>query len=254
MYQLNEQEIDLIEEISKKDYMVAVLNKLNNFIGNNEDRDIWLKAFNKIYEAIVSSKEENDKLLETKKQEGLIRDVSQSRKSIAGSIFSNAIIYVFLKNKQVCNINEDIFITSQKSKVPNFTKISTIKVGGETQKPDCDLVIYRLNKNNTLKKCIILSLKTSLRERAGQTYKWKLLMEIASTKNSIKKKYNITYNPPVEPIVCFATINFYNEINNPQQKGMFKFFDKSFIARDLEEKGDFISYLSEIAEFVNSEL
>ena len=79
-------------------------------------------------------------------------------------------------------------------------------------------------------------------------------MEIASTNNSIKEKYDITYNPRVEPIVCFATINFYDEINNPQQKGMFKFFDKAFIARDLEEKGDFISYLSEIAEFVNSEL
>lgn len=56
MYQLSEQEQNLIEEISKKDYMVAVLNRLNDFIGNNNNRDVCLKAFNKIYEAIVSSK------------------------------------------------------------------------------------------------------------------------------------------------------------------------------------------------------
>ena len=90
----------------------------------------------------------------------------------------------------------------------------SITVDGETQKPDCDLIIYSLKENQDLKKCIILSLKTSLRERAGQTYKWKLLMEIATTENSIKKKYNISYNPDEMPIVCFATVNFYNEINS----------------------------------------
>lgn len=41
---------------------------------------------------------------------------------------------------------------------------------------------------------MILSIKTSLRERAGQTYKWKLLMEIATTENPIKEKYNISYD------------------------------------------------------------
>ena len=103
-----------------------------------------------------------------------------------------------------------------------------------------------------LKKCIILSLKTSLRERAGQTYKWKLLMEIASTENSIRDKYNIEYNPTVVPLVCFATVNFYNEINNPQHKGMFKFFDKAFIGKPLS--ADFISPLSQLVNYVNEKL
>ena len=125
-------------------------------------------------------------------------------------------------------------------------------VDGETQKPDCDLVIYSLNKDETLKKCMILSLKTSLRERAGQTYKWKLLMEIATSENPIKEKYNIDYNPEKMPLIGFATVNFYNEINNPQHRGMFKFFDKSFIAKNID--ADFISRLSTLPKYINENL
>ena len=253
MYSLNKEESRMMKEITDRDYMAAVIEKLDSFMDDSNSAS-YRQAFDKIYTSIISSREENDTLLETKRRAGIIKDVSQSRKSIAGSAFSSAIIYVFLRNKIIGNIREDIFITSKKSKVPDFDKISVINVGGETQKPDCDLIIYTLNENKTLKNCIILSLKTSLRERAGQTYKWKLLMEIASSENNIKEKYNIAYNPPITPIVCFATINFYNEINNPQQRGMFKFFDMSFIAKNLDDKGDFIRYLSEIVAFINERL
>jgi type II restriction enzyme len=99
---------------------------------------------------------------------------------------------------------------------------------------------------------MIISLKTSLRERAGQTYKWKLLMEIAASNDSLKEKYNISYNPKEMPLVCFATVNFYNEINNPQHRGMFKFFDQSFIAKNVD--ADFISRLSSLPDFVNKAL
>lgn len=37
-------------------------------------------------------------------------------------------------------------------------------------------------------------------------------MEIANADSHIKEKYNISYNPPVLPFVCFATVNFYDEI------------------------------------------
>ena len=97
---------------------------------------------------------------------------------------------------------------------------------------------------------MIISLKTSLRERAGQTYKWKLLMEIASSNNKIKKKYNIKYNPGKFPLIAFATVNFYNEINNPQHRGMFKFFDKSFIAKNID--ADFISRMSTIVDYLKN--
>lgn len=86
------------------------------------------------------------------------------------------------------------------------------------------------------------SLKTSLRERAGQTYRWKLLLEIATTENQIKDKYNIAYDSAAMPIVCFATVNFYNEINNPQHRGMLKFFDNAFIGKPVHS--EFIARLS----------
>lgn len=143
-----------------------------------------------------------------------------------------------------------VFINSKKSEAPDFDKVAVIDADGESQKPDADLVIWRIENDKPVK-YIILSLKTSLRERAGQTYRWKLLMEIAGAKdgNEIKSKYNITYEPPLTPLVCFATVNFYNEIGNPQSKGMLKFFDKAFIGKEIV--ADFISNLSELPEFVN---
>lgn len=107
-------------------------------------------------------------------------------------------------------------------------------------------------KKNELTKCFIISLKTSLRERAGQTYKWKLLLEIATSDNYIKEKYNIKYENKIMPLVGFATVNFYNEINNPQHRGMFKFFDIAFIGKPLN--ADFIKNLSQLPSFINENL
>ena len=112
-----------------------------------------------------------------------------------------------------------------------------------------DLIIYSQHKDCSINKIMIISLKTSLRERAGQTYKWKLLLEIATTDNPIKKKYNIRYDVSKMPIVCFATVNFYNEIKSPQHRGMFKFFDNSFIGKPLNE--DFINNLSDLIPYAN---
>lgn len=143
-----------------------------------------------------------------------------------------------------------MFITS-KTKEKIFENMVTIHVDGETQKPDMDLIIYSLDMEK-IKRCMIISLKTSLRERAGQTYKWKLLLEIATGSSEIKNKYNIDYKAEKMPLVCFATVNFYNEINNPQHRGMFKFFDKSFIGKPI--KADFISNMSSIVDYINSNL
>ena len=125
-------------------------------------------------------------------------------------------------------------------------------MGSETQKPDVDIVIFTQKSNGLIDKSIILSLKTSLRERAGQTYKWKLLLEIATSDNPIKEKYEISYQTQQIPYICFATVNFYNEIDNPQHRGMFKFFDEVFIAKPIER--DFIKPLSKLIDFVNDKL
>jgi type II restriction enzyme len=252
---LNKEESKALEDIRLTPYMQKTVALIENFVENHsskKEKIALLGAFDEIFSILSEAKTFVDKYLSERKAKGEIKDEKQALKSIAGNSFSLSLIYIFLKNKQIGNIRENIFITSQISKVPSFKEISIINVDGETQKPDCDLVIYSLNKDNTLKKCMILSLKTSLRERAGQTYKWKLLMEIATSCNPIKKKYNINYNPKKIPLVTFATVNFYDEINSPQHRGMFKFFDQSFIAKNID--ADFIARMSTLPQYVNEKL
>lgn len=251
MYILTKEEILDIESIESTYYMKPILKHFDEFVNkNNDEKSAWKIAFNKIYEVLKNSEKEVREILKDRLEKKEITDINQSLKSIAGNAFSNCIVYLFLKNKLVENICSDVYITSKKSRVKGFDDISTIYVGDETQKPDVDLIVYSYSNSQVLDKCIILSLKTSLRERAGQTYKWKLLMEIATTKNPIKDKYDIHYNISKIPLVCFATVNFYNEISNPQHKGMFKFFDKAFIAKEIHGS-NFISPMSDFVTYVN---
>ena len=252
---LNNVENRALESIKATPYMQKTIALIEDFVENQTDKDInlaYLAVFDEVFRILNEAKSYVDEYLQNRKDKGEIKDEKQALKSIAGNSFSLALVYIFLKNKEIGNIREDIFITSQISKVPSFKEVSIIKVDGETQKPDCDLVIYSLNKDETLKKCMILSLKTSLRERAGQTYKWKLLMEIATSDNPIKVKYNIDYNPEKMPLVGFATVNFYNQINKPQFRGMLKLFDKSFIADKINS--DFIAKMSTLPNYINENL
>ena len=248
---LNKSELDDIQNIESKYYMKPIIEAINLDISKNNIK--WQEVFDKLYDYLENNKNAVKELTQKRVKEGKITNSEQAIKSIAGRAFSNLIVWVFLKNKELNNIKENIFITSNIRIIKEWKNLFLIKVGEETQKPDVDLVIYSLNSNNNLHKCMILSLKTSLRERAGQTYKWKLLMEIAKEESKLKDKYDIYYNLPILPLVCFATVNFYNEINNPQNRGMFKFFDCAFIGKNIEKK-DFIKPLSYIIEYVNKEL
>ncbi|CAN5431722.1 hypothetical protein BH20ACI1_BH20ACI1_12060 [soil metagenome] len=253
-YELNKEENKTLTKIKAVPYLAETLKQIDKFVANNVQtpKENWKLVFNQIHNILFQALPFVNEYLAKRKQSGEIQNEKQAIKSIAGNSFSQALVYIFLNNKIHENVRSDVFITSQKSKVRNFNKLSTINVDGETQKPDCDLIIYTYTENKELPNCIILSLKTSLRERAGQTYKWKLLMEIATSANSIKEKYNISYEADEMPLVCFATVNFYNEINNPQHRGMFKFFDNAFIAKDVN--ADFISKLSELPDYVNANL
>jgi len=252
---LNKEENKVLESIKANSYMQKTIALVENFVENHESKDkkiAYSAVFDEVFCILNEAKSFVDEYLADRKAKGELKDEKQALRSIVGNSFSSALVYIFLKNKEFGNIRKDIFIESKISKVPSFKEVSVINVDGEMQKPDCDLVIYSLNDDNTLKRCMILSLKTSLRERAGQTYKWKLLMEIATSDNPIKEKYNINYNPGKMPLVGFATVNFYNEINNPQHRGMFKFFDKSFIAKNVD--ADFIARMSTLPNYVNENL
>ena len=245
---LSKDESKKIQEIQQKFYMPPVLDRLERAATQH-----GLQAtLDYLYEIIVSSKDDVEAIIQQRLKAGLIKNADQSRKTIVGAIFPYCITYIFLKLKQQDFVKHNIYITSNKS-IPALEKMLTVYVDGETQKPDMDLIIYSMDDNNKLNKCMILSLKTSLRERAGQTYRWKLLLEIATSADcSVKERYNITYDNVDMPIVCFVTINFYNEINNPQHRGMLKFFDNAFIGKPIDS--EFISRLSTLVDYANAQL
>ncbi len=242
---LDKSELGALKDIESKYYMPPVIKRLDNLIKEKS----YKEAFSYLHPTIVDANKDVHKLIEDRKTKGLIRDISQASKTVVGAIFSNSIIYLFLKAKEAGLVKSNVFITS---KLGKFKNMVAINVDGETQKPDMDLVLYGEDEKKKPKNMMIISLKTSLRERAGQTYKWKLLLEIATSENPIREKYNIKYPMGKTPLVCFATINFYNEINNPQHRGMFKFFDKSFIGKPI--KADFIDNLSTLIDFANDKL
>lgn len=245
---LSKDESKKIQEIQQKFYMPPVLDRLERAATQH-----GLQAtLDYLYEIIVSSKDDVEAIIQQRLKAGLIKNADQARKTIVGAIFPYCITYIFLKLKQQDFVKHNIYITSNKS-IPALEKMLTVYVDGETQKPDMDLIIYSMDDNNKLNKCMILSLKTSLRERAGQTYRWKLLLEIATSADcSVKERYNITYDNVDMPIVCFVTINFYNEINNPQHRGMLKFFDNAFIGKPIDS--EFISRLSTLVDYANAQL
>jgi len=246
-YTLSQSEQKLIQKITDTYYMQPVLEKLCckiNEIG-------YVNTLDFLHEVMLSARQEVDNLLEERKTSGKIKDVAQARKAIAGRIFSNCILYLLLHSKKTGDLRSDIYVTDKTGKNPLLEKVTIIHVDDETQKPDMDLVLYTLN-GTVIYDCLIVSLKTSLRERAGQTYKWKLLLEIATTDSAIRDKYNIRYDWDKMPKVCFATVNFYNEINNPQHRGMFKFFDSAFIGKPIDN--NFISRLSQLVNFANEQL
>lgn len=240
---LNKEEKKNLESIVKKYYMASVLNKLENVYFKKYG---VINSLSYLHELILSCKDDNEKLLMERKDNGKIVSLDQARKSVVGNIFPSVVIYIFLQAKKSGLVDKNLFLTSKTSNA-RFEEYVTIHVGEETQKPDMDLVFYKVDNNDALTGCVIVSLKTSLRERAGQTYKWKLLLEIASTNNSIKDKYKIKFNVKKTPKVCFATINFYDEINQPQHRGMFQFFDGSFIGKPVENT--FIKNLSDLFLF-----
>lgn len=253
---LCESEAAFLRGLSKIYYMQPIKKRIDDWVKQSGNQQVgWRKVLDHLSEILRDAQDDVEKILDTRLASGEISDKPQAHKVIAHKILSNTIIYIFIQNKFFDNIYEQIFITSNKSVVPDFEKISTISVGEDIHRLDMDLAIYSFKENLALNKCIILSLKTSMRERADRIQEWKLLMEIAMSDCEVRDKYEISYNPPTIPLVCFVTVNFYNEINNPQHRGMFKFFDRAFIGKPIDSQStDFIYPLSNLIDFANEQL
>lgn len=192
----------------------------------------YKNALNYLTEVMQTATSKVEGLIQSRLNEGIISNADQARKTIAGNGFQGLVAYSLIKLQEKDLLNPDLAITLKPKKHPLIEKYATIKVGDDVQKPDIDLIIYHYQKPEKYP-VIIYSIKTSLRERAGQTYRWKLLMDIVSSNDckTIKEKYSLTYEAIDNFKVGFITTNFYNEITNPQQKGMLKFFDFVYITK-----------------------
>lgn len=185
------------------------------------------------------------------------KDVKQSRVSVAGNNYQALIAHSLLLNVLFGNLPK-LKIVVKPKKHSMVEKYAVIKVAGETQKPDMDILIYQEKPRAPL---IICSCKTSLRERAGQTYKWKLLVDLATADPiHLKKhpdcpinKYQIKYQSDRKIYVVMITADLYNEVSQPQQRGIFVFFDKAFVADKGRQKfPSYVQPMSKIIPYLNS--
>ena len=207
-----------------------------------------------------SSKKDVEKLIDDRIRRGEIKNKEQTLKSVAGHNFQGIVSYTLICNVLVSNLPELVIALRPKQskkygkKLEKYTKIY---VGNEAQKPDVDIMIYDPTNNDS--PVIIYSCKTSLRERAGQTYKWKIMYDLATTNcEYIKQNPNCPINRHKLKFegnrlvnVGFITADFYDELNNPQLRGMLSFFDYNYVSKP-NPPNDLIKKLSEIIGDLNT--
>jgi len=221
--------IESKKEISEKEASIVVLDYIGEILKNSEPGVM--------------------KIIRARK-----KDIKQTRVSVAGNNFQALVAYALHQNILLGNLPPLHAILKPKQ-TPIADQYTSIKVAGETQKPDMDILIYSDKPKTPI---VISSCKTSLRERAGQTYKWKLLLDLATTDpEHLKKspecpinKYKIEYNNERKIYVILITADFYNEINQPQQRGMISFFDETFVTKPKEKLEVHVKPLSEIISYL----
>jgi len=215
-------------KIERSYYMYPILETYWRF----KDKHGSINVLNYLHDIMRCSQSKVEELIKSRVIAGKIKDPNQARKTVAGNSFQFLILYTLIENIEVRNLPDNLIVLKTKQhKI--LDEYATIEVAGETQKPDIDLLVFTENKKHPI---VIYSCKTSLRERAGQTYKWKLLVEITKKCPQLKKEYQLKYPEKRKVLTGFITTNFYDEINQPQQKGMLKFFDYSYIAKPIEPK------------------
>lgn len=219
---------DLVKELGERYYFDPLKQKFEEKV-----KAVGLSgAMNFLTEIMQGSIPEVGKLIQQRIDAGVISDFDQASKTVAGNAFQGLVAYALIRHQQTGVLSNDIEITLKPKRHRIVNEYATIKVGDDVQKPDIDLLVY--SKAHTMEKPVIIySMKTSLRERVGQTYKWKLLMDIATANDcqSIKTKYELSYNAQINFKVALITTNFYEEITSPQQQGMLRFFDFVYITK-----------------------
>lgn len=81
MYELTRKEAKTLKNISETYYMQPAISMKDELISQSKNKkEEWKNIFNKLYEILTKTKESVDKLLEKRKKNGEIKDISQARK------------------------------------------------------------------------------------------------------------------------------------------------------------------------------
>ena len=228
MVKLLETNEDVLSRIEKRYYFDPIRRIMTEKIAEVGE----VEALNYLTEVMQRAKAEVDVIIEKRKEAGLLRDPDQTRKSVAGNAFQALVAYNLIKLQQHNKLDPHLIITLKPKSHALVESYGTIQVGAETQRPDIDLLIYQ-NVAPEQHPVMIYSIKTSLRERAGQTCRWKLLMDVTTAPDceSIRKKYGLQCDVIGNFKTGFITTNFYSEIMQPQQQGLLRFFDYVYITK-----------------------
>ncbi len=214
---------DELNRLKGNEYFSTILPTIEEYV----NRYGPIRSLDRISEIMRKSESLVEALLDRKVKSGKLRDKSQARKSVAGNLFQSTVLYLLIRNVEKGNLPSHLLILKRKSH-PIVQKFAVVRVGDEEQKPDMDLMVF---SERDVKPVIIYSCKTSLRERAGQTYRWKLLVEVSQHCPTLVEKYGIEYSPKRKVLVGLITADFYGELRSPQQRGALKFFDFTYVGK-----------------------
>lgn len=257
MVKLKKENQKVLRRLEKAMYFIPTISvfndRLNSLIdADTSEQEATIKIMSFLTDILKSSQSLVEDIIQGRIASGEIKDASQARKSVAGNNFQRLIAYSVIRNILVGNIPKDVIVNvGHTSKHPILEEYATITVGDsdDSQKPDSDVLIY---KDDSTSPIINFSCKTSLRERAGQTYKWKLLVDIANStcphiaesESCPKNVYKLQYNNSKKVVMNFVTADLYGEVNQPQISGMFNFFDNSYVT-----KPDYVVKSNDICSF-----
>ena len=192
--------------------------------------------------------------LSKRKKEGYISDKGQAVMSLVGNGFQGIVAYYFIKNLD----RKGIMVLLNANNNPILKNRLKLKVGDNVVKPDADIVLLNPNKKNS--PIIIFSCKTSIRERIGQSLKWKLMLDIARLKCNCRKKnnkclkckYGMSIDFKNKIYYGFITADFYDELHSSHNLGTLNFFDSVYLANKMKSSNNKIKKLPKSIKEIKS--
>ena len=153
---LNKDESIFLEKVSSNQYMKLIQKRIDSWIEKSENpQSGWKMILDHLDEILKDFQDDLDEILDIRLASGEISDKKQAIRSISGNLLTNTIIYIFIQNKLISNISQEIYINN-KSTISDFEKVFTINVGEQPEKLNINLLIYSLKENLELNKCVAL--------------------------------------------------------------------------------------------------